>query len=195
MKLPKEKITALYRGNKYRNMLTHADASPCLKPSHPISKKTPLLAIGFRPHHCTSITASTPLESGWLSNYPKKKSAQILWLKPWDPAFSCWYLQEKNNNMEPKYFEDASLFQLDKYFLFFPNSVFLHFGSSFPDNLTSSHHPAAMRPQASKKSPTSRGSNWTDRPNGLQLRHLGFPYCWWFRNPIPNHLGCIQPCK
>ena len=21
------------------------------------------------------------------------------------------------------------------------------------------------------------------------------PCCWWFTNPIPNHLGCIKPCK
>ena len=28
----------------------------------------------------------------------------------------------------------------------------------------------------------------------LQANQWGFgyqqPYCWWFRNPIPNHLGC-----
>ena len=94
-----------------------------------------------------------------IEQLSKEKICPDSLIETMGPCLLMLVFAGKNNNMEPKYFEDASLFQLDKYFLFFSNSVFLHFGSSFPDNLTSSHHPAAMRPQASKKSPTSRGSN------------------------------------
>ena len=26
-------------------------------------------------------------------------------------------------------------------------------------------------------------------------QHYFHTYCWWFRNPKANHLGCIKPCK
>ena len=29
----------------------------------------------------------------------------------------------------------------------------------------------------------------------LSFRKSSLQYCWWFRNPIPNHLRCTKPCK
>ena len=30
---------------------------------------------------------------------------------------------------------------------------------------------------------------------GMDSQRSEGNYCWWFRNPIPNHLGCIKPQK
>ena len=36
---------------------------------------------------------------------------------------------------------------------------------------------------------------WLNPPFEKKTSKFGDAYCWWFRNPIPNHLWCIKPCK
>ena len=48
----------------------------------------------------------------------------------------------------------------------------------------------------SQISPWSSCIDWRDLSSFIAV-FLSNYYCWWFRNPIPNHLDlrCIKPCK